>query len=167
MEEVVKKLPTTAEMEAFNKFNGFVTVAGNTESYSTIKNHLESALSGIRILKQMYAEKMFPNVDSLHQDITGHLTEYNEILAKVRRLPRGIKNFEKEIEALDSLHENIKSVSSSIVDQKLVPLENEIASLFQYASEGDSEPVLGVFKKKIQNFGYIYKDVKSWEEEKE
>jgi len=167
MEEVVKKLPTTSEMDAFQSFNGFVETAGTTQSYSTIKDHLESSLTGIRILKQMYADKMFPNIDSLHNDLLDHLTEYNEILSKVRRLPRDITNFEKEMEALSNINANMKSVPSSIVDEKLIPIENEIAVLFQYASEGDTEPVLAVFNKKVQNFGYIYQDSKSWEESKD
>lgn len=165
LEEVVNKISGVSEFKAYENLNTFIEKAGPSKSYSNIETYLENALNGIRIFKKMYAESFFPNIDTLHQDLMRHLREYNEILSEVRRLPRDITNFEDQMNALSDLVDKMKGVPPSIAEEKIIPIENDIAELLKFAVEGDTETVYGVFKKKIVNFGYIHKDFKSWEEE--
>lgn len=165
IEEVYKKIPGISEFEAYYKVIGFLETADSSESFSEIKEHLENCLTGIRIYRQMYSENLFPNIDSLNKDLMGHLQEYNQILADVRRLPKDITNFENEILSLQQLIADIKNVPAGVVEQQIIPIENDVAVALKFAVDGDTEPVYGIFSKNIENFGYIYKDFKSWEEE--
>jgi hypothetical protein len=165
LEEVTDKLKGVSEFEAFFNLKNFIENADTSRSYSDLELYLEDALNGIRIFKKMYDENFFPNIDTLHQDLIGHLTEYNEILAEVRRLPRGVTNFENQMSELNNIISRIKTAPAGVVEQKIIPMENDIAEVLEFAVEGDTETVFGVFKKKIVNFGYIHKDFKSWEEE--
>ncbi len=165
VEELINQFPTISVSLAYEQLNTFKNNAEPTESYSDLSLYIKDALNGTRIFRQVYSRNFFGNLDSLNNDLISLLEAYNELLSKVRRLPRGVENFEADIEMLNSLLNQIKEVRSDALITDLNQIETELGDLLLFTEEGKKKRVFGVFNKKIQNFGYIFKDVKSWEED--
>lgn len=165
VEEIRNQFKDISIYEATRNLDTLVWIADNSKSYSSLKDAIEDGLNGIRIYNQAYEEKIFGNLDSLHTDMVNKLNEFNETLAEIRWLPDEVENFEGEIAELNTKITEIKNASNPQVMQQMKTIEQELGDLFFFASEGTTKKVYGVFEKTIQNFGYIYKDTKSWEEE--
>ena len=165
VEALIKKYSDISLYSAYQDLNKLAEEAPKTESYSDLKSDIENALSGDRLFKQAYGDNFFGNLDSLHLDLTKALKDYDSLMTKVRRLPRGIVNFENDITALDNVLEQIKNPGNKDeLNSSLSSLEKILGDAFIFAEEGKSIPAYGIFSRKIENFGYIYKDSKSWEE---
>ena len=145
----------------------FAEKADSTESYSDLHTCTEKALNGIRIFKQAYSENIFGNLDSLHNDLLGSFAEFDSLLSGVRRMPKGIENFEEDSKLINRMLQDIKNAASPELLNKLAQLETQLVDLYLFQSKGKEVTVYGVFHKKIQNFGYISRDSKSWEEKKD
>ncbi|RMH63028.1 MAG: hypothetical protein D6677_08405 [Calditrichaeota bacterium] len=165
LEEVVGKYNNSSEYGAFGNLKHFVDVAGRSNSFSDITTASEDGRNALSIFRQLYGDKLFNNIDSIHTQIRGHLEEYNAILGRIRRLPRGVTNFEKDLAGLDALVEQMKSAQSSVDLNQLDQLQKKLEEAIIFSKEGKTLPVYGIFETTIKNFGYIYKNVKSWEEE--
>jgi hypothetical protein len=163
IEENINKFNDISVISANNDLKNFVEITPSSESFSELNTQLENALNGVRIFHQAYSQNFFGNLDSLHRDLKTNMEEFNELLGSVRRLPKGVEKFEAEFSELDQLEQNIKDLN--IVPQ-LEKLETQVSNALLFASEGEEKTVYGIFNKKIENLGYIYKDNKSWEEEK-
>jgi hypothetical protein len=125
-----------------------------------MKQLAENGLNGIRIFKQAYTENFFGNLDTLTNDLIGSLNNYDSLLMKVRRLPKDVELFKTDIETLTQMLTALKEAK----DDTYPSIEKALGDVYLFASEGTTKRVYGVFNKKIVNFGYIYKDTKSWEE---
>ncbi|MBD3224844.1 MAG: hypothetical protein GF313_08950 [Caldithrix sp.] len=167
MEEIRDRFLDISMFKAYDNVNNFVQTAENSKSYSDLKGSIENGLNGIRIYYQAYDENIYGNLDTLHQEMTDKLIEFNEKLDEVRWLPKDVENFEGDMQNLDQLLNDIKVLKSEQLVTKLGEIEIELGEHFVFSEEGTTVPVYGVFEKRIQNHGYIYKDVKSWEEEDE
>lgn len=164
VEELANKLTDLSVITAYSDLARFVKEVPNSNSFSDIKLYSENALNSVRIFDQVYSENIFGNLDTLHSDMIKVLEEYNQLLGEIRRLPAGVKNFDEDIAALNDSFGKIKSITGSTVTPTLKTLDFELGEVYLFASEGKSENVYGLFKKQIENYGYIYKDTKSWEE---
>ncbi|GEM_PF-1725742 len=165
IEALIKKYYDISLYSAYMDLNKLAGLAPKTESYSDLKSNIENALSGARLFKQAYQDNFFGNLDSLHLNLVDALKDYNTIMSKIRRLPRGITPFEDKITGLDNALQQIKNPEGKDkVVGTLKSLEAILGDAFIFAEEGKSIPAYGIFTRKIENFGYIYKDSKSWEE---
>lgn len=167
VEELINQFATISVSLAYEQLNTFKNNAEPTESYSDLSLYIKDALNGVRIFSQAYSKNFFGNLDSLNNDLVVLLEQYNELLGKVRRLPRGVENFEQDIETLNALLNQIKEVRSDALLTNLNETEAELGDLLLFTEEGKKKTVYGIFKRRIKNFGYIYKDVKSWEEDQQ
>ncbi len=167
IEENFGKYRESIEYGAYKDIMHFIDVAQSSQSFSDITSASEEGRNAISIFKQIYGENLFNNIDSIHARIKADLEEYNTILAKIRRLPRGVENFEKDIADLDALIAQIKEAKSTTDVAKLSDLQKQLEELILFAADGITIPQYYVFKKSIKNVGYIYKNTRSWEEKKE
>ncbi len=161
LEEIINRFNEISIISAYNELSTLVDKTPDNYSYDDMKTLSESGLNGIRIFKQAYTESFFGNLDSLHKDLVVSMQNFNELLSSVRRLPKSIVNFEKDIQMIDQLKEAAKNTK----DAGLEDIEKELGDIYLFASEGTTQRVYGVFSKKITNFGYIFKNTKSWEED--
>ncbi len=164
LEDIIDKYNDISFISAYFDLEKYIDRAQNSESYSDIKKSTEDALNGIRIFNQAYSEKFFGNLDSLHRKVQMKLHEFDSLLTKVRRLPKDIENFENDMSAFDQVLNQVKNPAD--MGPAMDKIENELKDNFLFASKGKTVHVYGVFNKSIKNFGYIYKDSKSWEEKK-
>jgi len=162
IEEVVIKFEDISVGTAFSSLDSFVLNIPGEQSFSDIKNQLEETLQGSRIFYQAYDKQNFGNLDSLQQDLIVLMEEFNALLDEVRRLPEGAEKFEAEFEDLEQLVAEIKGLN---LLPQLDNIIKDLESALIFAAEGKEETVYLIFKKTIQNLGYVYKDQKSWEEE--
>jgi len=167
IEALIGEFANISVYAAYNDCNVFISTTADIKSYSDLKVNVENALNGVRIYRQAYSENVFGNLDTLHLDLQRSLSVFDSLLSKVRRLPRGIENFEQDKAQLDDLLADIKNAGSPAMLDKLASLETELGELYLLMSKGKQVPVFGVFKKQIKNFGYIHQDTKSWEEEED
>ena len=161
MEEIAGRFNDISVFSAKNDLNKLVEKTPVSESYGELKSLSETSLTGIRIFEQAYEENFFGNLDSLHKDFTVSMAEFDELLLKVRRLPKSIVLFEQDVELFNQLLADIKTQN----DPNLASIERQLGEIYLFASEGSSESRYGVFNKKIVNFGFIDRGLKSWEEE--
>ncbi len=168
MEEIKGRFNDLSVINAARDLTQFVNIVPQCQSYSNLKEYIEKSLNGVRIFNQAYSENIFGNLDSVHVQLIGKLDEFNGILEKIQKRSRRAKvpTLVNERQALDSLLTAFKSVKDEQLVSKLSKLEKELEDLFVFAEEGKKVRVYWVFDKEIKNFGYIYKDIKSWEEEK-
>ncbi len=160
VEEIISKFADISVVNAYNDLQKLSSDVEGNESFNSMKSLAENGLNGIRIFKQAYSENFFGNLDSLNNNLIGSLQQYDSLLTKVRRLPKGIINFEEDIVTLNGMLNSLKSAK----DDAYGDIEKALGDVYLFASEGTTQRVYGVFNKKIVNFGYIYKDSKSWEE---
>jgi hypothetical protein len=163
IESVLAKLPNSAVYDAYVKEKLYVQVIPVSDSYSEIKDQIESALISLGSFKQVYSDNFFGNLDSVHIELIDQLNSYDEMLSKVRR---NTFSFEPFVESLNNALAQIKSVPKESLLSELQNIDENMKSLYLFASEGEEKTVYGVFKKKIVNFGKIYGStgVMSWEE---
>jgi hypothetical protein len=159
-EDIISKFADISVVNAYNSLQDLSSKVEGNESFSSMKSLAENGLNGIRIFKQAYSENFFGNLDSLNNNLVTSLQKYDSLLAKVRRLPKDIKNFEEDIVMLNTMLNTLKNAK----DSNYGNIEKALGDVYLFASEGTTQRVYGVFNKKIINFGYIYKDSKSWEE---
>lgn len=165
IEEIVNKFNEISVFSAYTDLSTFVNNVPVTESYSDIKLNTENALNGIRIYHQAYNENFFGNFDSLHIDLVEALGEFNELMSNVRKLPKDVSNFDNDINNINNLQAQVKNIPTESMLNKMKIIEENLGNIFLFASEGKNIKIYGVFNKRIENQGYIYKNSKSWEEE--
>ncbi len=157
-------------VSAYKDLKDFVETVPQSESFSEMKKMTENSLNGVRIFNQAYTENVFGNLDSVHTKVVKKMDEFNDLLDQIRKKSRRARkilgDLKAERQAMDSLFTRIKTAGDPATIEKLKEMEKALGETFLFASEGKKIRVYGVFDKEIKNFGYIYKDVKSWEEEK-
>jgi ABC-type phosphate transport system auxiliary subunit len=166
IEGIVQQYDEISVYSANKSLKTLMQTAEKCQSYGNLTTHIEEALNGVRIFEQAYTDNFFGNLDSLHQDVVKEMVEFNKLLASVRRLPRGVENFDSDIELLSANLQNIKNLSSAGLTQTLQTAASELGTALTFANEGSGEAVYGVFEKQIINPGYIANGGKSWEEKK-
>ena len=163
IEEVVGKFSDISVGTAYLNLKKFATEAPNEESYSLIKDQLESAFDGGRIFYQAYNENIFGNLDSLQRDLKNKMEEFNSLIDEVKRLPEEVKKYDVEFAEIDNLIEQMKKTN---IAPQMNKINQEMEKTLVFVAEGFEKSVYLIFNKKIKNLGFIYKDKKSWEEEK-
>ena len=163
IEEVVGKFSDISVGTAYLNLKKFATQAPNEESYSLIKDQLESAFDGGRIFYQAYNENIFGNLDSLQRDLKNKMEEFNSLIDEVKRLPEEVKKYDVEFAEIDNLIEQMKKTN---IAPQMNKINQEMEKTLVFVAEGFEKSVYLIFNKKIKNLGFIYKDKKSWEEEK-
>ncbi|RLD16704.1 hypothetical protein DRI50_01165 [candidate division KSB1 bacterium] len=168
MEGLVNRYNNISIVEAYRDLEDFRTIVPKCRSFSTIKDLIEKSWKGIQIFDQAYTENVFGNLDTLHLKMDNKIDEIDKIIEKInkRRRRAKIKTLEPEKKALDSLLTTLKSQKDDAMLAKMKDMVKELQDIFIFAQKGKKVRVYGVFDKKIKNFGYIYKDSKSWEDKK-
>jgi hypothetical protein len=163
IEAVLEKLPTTAVFDAYYKTKSYADVVPQSDSYSEIKDQIESALINIGIFKQIYGDSFFGNLDSVHVELIGELNQFNELLSGLRR---NTFTLDYHIESLNSALAQIKSVPKESVLPAMTKIEEDLQNAFLFASEGKEKSIYGLFATRIINYGKIDGPTgqKSWEE---
>ncbi len=165
LQELVGKFSDISFISAYKDLNNFTETIPESESFSDIKNASKNALTGVQLFKQAYTENVFGNLDSLHLQVKDHLQEFDSLLATVRRLPKGVEGFQNDIILLDQMIGQLKNIDDPSFTAQMDNIEQGLKDMYLFASKGKTVRVYGVFNKKIKNFGYIYRNAKSWEEE--
>lgn len=165
IEETIIKYTNGSEHTAALSLNDFVKVVNGSNSYSELKESIEKGRNAIGIFKQVYEGNVFDNIDSLNVEMKAHIVEFNKILEGKRKLPKEITKFEINAFKLDQIADKIKAQASTKNVQLLVELQSDLDEALLFASEGKTISVYGIFEKARENFGYIYKNAKSWEED--
>lgn len=156
-----------SEYNAATDLKDFVSIVNSGQSYSELIESVGKARSAVGIFQQVYGSNLFNNVDSLNKDILADLEEYNTILSEIRRLPRGIEKFEEEGNKLSQVISKIKQKTSSNNPDDLLAVQSQLEEALLFASEGKTERRYLVFEKSLENFGFVYRNSKSWEEDNE
>lgn len=164
LESLIQKYENSSEYSSYKDLMDFVEMVNNSKSFSSIVEDAGKARSALSIFEQMYDQSLFNNLDSLNTDVINNLNHYNDVLSKVRRLPRGVKNFDAEITKLNAVLEKIKQAKPNI--EQLKTLQDKLADVLRFAADGKEITVDMVFKKTLKNAGYIHRNTKSWEEKK-
>jgi hypothetical protein len=163
IEAVLEQIPTSAAYEAYLKTKSFVDVVPQSDSYSEIKDKIESTLISVGAFKQIYGDSFFGNLDTVHVELINELNQFNDLLSTIRR-----NNFSLDyhIEKLNSALSQIKSVPKESVLPTFQQVEEDLTTTYIFASEGREESVYGLFATRIINYGKIYGPTgqKSWEE---
>lgn len=163
VEATVDEIPNSAAFDAYLKIKSFTENIPVTDSYSQIKDQVESTLLSTGAFRQIYGDNFFGNLDTLHIEIINHLNEYNEILSKIRR---NQFSFDTYIDNLNTALTQIKAVPKESVLPVLEQVEENLKNIYLFASEGKEQSVYGLFSTRIVNFGKISGPIgqKSWEE---
>jgi hypothetical protein len=163
IEAELEKLPSTAVFDAYMKTKSFVDLVPQSDSYSQIKDEIESTLISVGTFRQIYEDSFFGNLDTIHVRIIAHLNEFNDLLSQIRR---NTFSLDYHIESLNSALSQIKSVQNESVLPTLSRVEEELRTAYLFASEGKEKSVYGLFATRIVNYGKIDGPTgrKSWEE---
>ena len=163
LDAAIEKLPESAAYDAYLQEKSFVQLIPESDSYSGIKDGIESALVSTGTFRQIYSDNYFGNLDTIHIEIINQLNEYNELLSGIRR---NEYSFETHINTLNTALGQIKSIPNESVLSEVQDIEENMKNLFLFASEGKEKSVYGVFQKRIVNYGKIFGSTgrKSWEE---
>ena len=163
IEGALEKLTSSAAFDAYLKEKTFIETVPGSDSYSEVKENVESALLGIGTFLQVYEEDFFGNLDSVHIEIINQLQAYDDLLSTMRRNQFTFKPF---IENLNQILEQIKSAPKATVLPELKKIDENLKNLYLFASEGETRKEYGLFSKQIVNQGKIYgkTGMKSWEE---
>jgi len=164
LDEVIKKSKETTAFDAYVNLASYANNIPPSRSYSQIMEESETALVSLGVFRQMYQDNIFGNLDTVHVKIIDYLNEFNDLVSSIR----GNRfSFDWAIEDLNSALNNIKNIPASEVIPGLQNIEENMKSVFLFASEGQEKNVYGVFTTKIVNHGKVYGTTarKSWEEE--
>ena len=163
LEFALDKIPESAAFNAYMNINSFVKVVPESDSYSEIKENIESALVSLGTFRQIFEDNFFGNLDTVHIEVIEQLNEFNQTLSKIRR---NQFSFDSNIDDLNSALSQIKSIPKESVLPALQQIEENMRELYLFASEGKEKSVYGIFSTRIINYGKIYGTTgqKSWEE---
>jgi hypothetical protein len=163
IEEVLDEIPTSAAFEAYLNTQSFVDIVPESDSFSEIKDHIESSLISVGTFRQIYEDNFFGNLDTLHIELIDELNQFNDILSKIRR---NRFSLDHQINQLNTALSQIKSVSKESVLPTLQQIEKDLTTAYLFASEGKEKTVYGLFATRILNYGKVYGTTgrKSWEE---
>jgi competence protein ComGC len=163
IEAILDEIPTSAAFDAYLKTKSYVDVVPQSDSYSEIKDEIESALLSMGAFRQIYKDSFFGNLDTVHIELIGQLNEFNEMLSTIRR---NTFSFDYHIDKLNTALSQIKSVPKESVLPTLQQAEEDLKTTYLFASEGKEKSVYGLFATRIVNYGKIYGSIgrKSWEE---
>jgi competence protein ComGC len=163
IEAVLEKIPTTAVFDAYLKTKSYVEVVPQSDSYSQIKNEIESTLISTAAFKQIYEDSFFGNMDTVHVELIDQLNQFNELLSQIRR---NTFSLDYHIESLNSALSQIKSAQKESVLPTLLKVEENLQTAYLFASEGKEKSIYGLFATRIINYGKIDGPTgrKSWEE---
>jgi len=163
IEAVLDEVPTGAAFSAYLKIKSYVDAIPQSDSYSEIKDKTESALVSTGAFIQIYGDSFFGNLDSVHVDLIKELNQFNELLSKIRRNKFSL---DYHIEQLNAALSQIKSVPKESVLPTLQQVQEDLTTIYFFASEGKEKSVYGLFATTVINYGKIYSTTgqKSWEE---
>ncbi len=164
LDDLLTRLKSVGAFSAFSSFKAFNDHAPQSDSYSEIKELSAEALIATGSFIQIYGDNFFGKLDTVHNELIGHLNEFESIVSNTRR---NTYSFVWAIDKFNNMLNSIKSVSGSEVVPNLQLIKTGLEDLFIYASEGDSRTVYGVFSTQIVNHGKVFSRLaqKSWEEE--
>jgi len=163
IEAVLDEVPTGAAFSAYLKIKSYVDAIPQSDSYSEIKDKTESALVSTGAFIQIYGDNFFGNLDSVHVDLIKELNKFNELLSKIRRNKFSL---DYHIEQLNAALSQVKSVPKESVLPTLQQVQEDLTTIYFFASEGKEKSVYGLFATTVINYGKIYSTIgqKSWEE---
>jgi len=160
IEEIINRYEDISVTMAYRDLDKFMSVVPGSESYSEIKDQLGSVLNGVRLLNQAYSMQNFGRLDTLQRDLLVTMDQYNILLDGIRRLPKEARKYETEMNEIKRLESKLKGLD---VAEPLSKIEEQIGNALIFAAEGKEVRVYGFFNKRIKNYGYVYRDDKSWE----
>jgi hypothetical protein len=163
LDEVISKIKDAPSLRAYTAFQDFVNIVPNSNSFTEIKDQIESALINTGIFKQIFQKHLFGQFDTLHVQIIDHLSDFNNVVSQIRR---NTYSFNEFIDALNTTHNQITSIPSQSVLSNFNEIEKNLTDDFVFASEGREKNVYGLFTTKIENYGKVFGKTgqKSWEE---
>ena len=166
LDDLLPKVKTTLAFESYKSLQSYSNDIPSTISYYTIRKEVEQSLISVGNFKQIYGEKIFGNLDSLHVQIIRRLNEFQNLLAQTRGNSYSMNTY---ITQLSQSLEKIKSVPATTVQPSLEKLEDGLQEVFLFASKGKEERVYGIFTTEVVNHGKVSgrSAHKSWEEKTE
>ena len=164
LDDLLPRLKNVGAFSAFGSLKAFVDQVPQSDSYSGIKGLSSEALIATGSFVQIYEDNFFGKLDTLHNELIGHLNEFESLISDLRR---NTYSFTWAIDKFNNNLNSIKSVTGSEVVPNLQLIKAGLEDLFIYASEGDSRTVYGVFSKQIVNHGKVFSKSaqKSWEDQ--
>jgi len=164
LEGTLDEFANSAAFDAYLKSKSFAEKIPVSDSYSQIKDQVESTLLSVGAFQQIYGDNFFGNLDTLHLETINHMNEYNDILSKIRR---NQMSFDPYIDNLNTALSQIKAVPKESVLPALQQIEDNLKNIYLFASEGKEQSVYGLFSTRIVNYGKISDPGgrKSWEEQ--
>lgn len=163
VEALKNNYSTIGIVQAKSDLENFLTLSEKSESYSEIQTGITASLEAVKIFQQAYEKKIFGKLDSLHMDYLKTLTEFDSELAKIKKLPDNVSNFEKEQANLNNELQKIKNIDYTSLSGKLAQVREQLEKAYLFTEEGKDVKVYGIFTKEIKNLGFIERDQKSWE----
>jgi len=165
VEALITELKSTSTMSSHESLYKFASEVPSSNSFSEIRDMLESALLGVGLFKQVVETSIYGKQDTVHLELLSELDNYNELLSEIRR---NEYSFDENKTQLEEALAQIKSkTSGSGLIEKLAKTEQDLQEIFLFASDGKYESVYGVFTTNIVNHGRMYGRTgeKSWEDE--
>ena len=159
----IENIKSSTAFDSYKKLQKFIDKVPNNKSFSEVKELVNDALVSVGSFKQIYGERIFGNLDSIHVKIINELKDFNTIIAEIRK---NTYTFDNYISDLDQSMSQIKSVNASAILPPLEKAETGLSDAFLFASDGMERTVYGIFSTKIMNEGKVYGKTgrKSWEE---
>jgi hypothetical protein len=166
LDVVIPRVKDSQAFKSYSSLQSFVNDIPNSNSYYQIKKETEESLVGIKNFQQIYKEKIFGTLDSMHVQIIRLLNEFESLLTETKGNTYSMNGY---MTRLSQLLERIKSVPYSNIQSSLQKTEKNLEELFLFASKGKEKRVYGVFTTTIVNHGKVYgrSARKSWEEKTE
>jgi hypothetical protein len=164
LDDLLPRIKDVGAFSAYSSFKSFVDIVPQSNSFSEIRDVSAEALIAAGSFVQIYNDNFFGKLDTLHNELIGHLNEFESLVSAMRRnkfsFNWAIDNFNTNLNA-------IKSPSGSDMVPKLQQIKTGLEEVFIFAGEGDDRTVNGVFSTQIVNHGKVYGRTaqKSWEDE--
>jgi len=152
-------------VQAKADLENFINISENSLSYSDLQAAITAALEAVKIFQQAYEVKVFGKLDSLHMDYQKTLNAFDEELLKIKKLPAGTSNFDKNQVNLDNELLKVKNLEFSSLSGQLSMAREAFEEAYLFSKEGKDISVYGIFTREWKNLGFIERDQKSWESE--
>lgn len=163
LELKVDEIKGSTAMSSAMSLKSFAEVVPVTPSYSKISTLTDDALISIDIFSQIIESGIYGNYDSLHMDLVNQLTQFEELLSKIRK---NEYTFMDQLSQLEDAHNSIKQAGNKDLLPRMLTIKTNLEELYITVSEGIDIPRYGVFSKRIENAGKVYGTGarRSWED---
>ncbi len=164
LDDLLTRIKSVGALSASGSFKAFTDQVPQSDSYSEIKVLSAEALIATGSFIQIFGDNFFGKLDTVHNELIGHLNEFESIVSNTRR---NTYSFVWAMDKFNNMLNSVKSVSGDEVVPKLQLIKTGLEDLYIYTSEGDSRTVYGIFSTQIVNHGKVFgrSAQKSWKDQ--